>query len=45
MTNRDCETCTKTVCPDECFDRHPGSKIALKKLAKKLGVEITVVGP
>ena len=28
----ECKDCTVFVCPEECFNAHPGSMIAMKKL-------------
>jgi hypothetical protein len=42
--NKDCETCELEKCPEECFNRHPGSMIALRKLVKESGKDVHIVG-
>jgi len=32
---QDCLVCNKKKCDEECFNMHPGSIIALKKISKK----------
>lgn len=36
---RDCEKCGLAYCPEECFNVHKGSMIALDKLLKQIEVE------
>lgn len=35
--NEECKTCSRYPCPRDCFNQHPGSIIALKKLMKIMG--------
>jgi hypothetical protein len=35
----DCEKCGLKECPEKCFNNHPGSMIALKKLVNKSEIE------
>lgn len=39
----ECETCLVTICGDVCFEKHPGSLIALQKVASLQGEVETVV--
>lgn len=32
-----CADCKVFACPEECFNQHPGSKIAMKKLIRAMG--------
>lgn len=41
--NKECETCKLKKCPSNCFDRHVGSIIALKKLASNLDVKVNII--
>jgi len=43
QTYVDCETCELVKCPEECFNRHVGSMIALKKLTDSMGVKATII--
>lgn len=36
---RDCKKCGLVYCPEECFNVHPGSLIALRKLCNQEEVE------
>ena len=36
----ECEACLDSVCSDECFEKHPGSLIAMVKLLEQHG-EVT----
>lgn len=36
--------CNKTECPEQCFNLHEGSIIALTKLFEKLNVKTYIVG-
>ena len=47
MKNEDCTSCMIAVCSDECFNRHPGSIIALvkvlKNIEKTVGIKIHLI--
>ena len=38
-----CEGCAVFVCPEECFNSHPGSMIALEKLLRAKAIKGHVV--
>lgn len=40
----ECETCKEKVCPETCFNSHPGSLIALRKLADASGKKVHIIG-
>ena len=40
---KDCEVCRLVMCPSECFERHVGSVIALKKVVASTGVKATIL--
>jgi len=37
--NKKCEDCTIFACPEECFNVHQGSMIAMKKLVRAMNME------
>lgn len=40
-----CEDCTLKACPEDCFNSHPGSIIALEKLCNSLGIKAEIIYP
>jgi len=43
LDEKRCEDCTLETCPEECFNRHAGSVIALWKLCNSIGVKAVIV--
>lgn len=39
--NKDCDDCKIEICSEECFNSHPGSMIALKKIINQDDVYIS----
>ncbi|GAI09721.1 unnamed protein product [marine sediment metagenome] len=44
LDEKRCEDCTLETCPEECFNRHVGSVIALGKLCNSIDVKAVIVG-
>ncbi len=40
----DCAHCSLKRCPEACFNRHPGSMIALRKLCDASGKKVHIIG-
>ena len=43
LSKKECANCDLEVCPEECFNVHPGSMIALTKLINSLGVKANII--
>lgn len=40
----DCGKCSLKQCPEKCFNEHPGSMIALRKVCDATGKRVHIIG-
>ena len=40
---KDCKTCELEICPERCFNSHPGSVVALMKLLGHHGMDGVII--